>query len=70
MNNIAVQNVSQSVWRNVHSWVIDLQRAATTHFGDCTFFIDRNPRFSSHTEQVILAADRLIALCTANGSPA
>ena len=70
INNIAVQDIPRGAWRNVHSWVIDLQRAATAHFGRCAFFIDCNPSFSSYTEQAILAADRLIVPCTADGSSA
>ena len=70
INNIAVQNIPPGAWRNVHSWVIDLQRAATRHLGDCAFFIDCNPSFSSYTEQAILAAERLIVPCTADGSSA
>lgn len=70
INNIAVQNIPPGAWRNVHSWVIDLQTAATRHLGDCAFFIDCNPSFSSYTEQAILAAERLIVPCTADGSSA
>lgn len=70
INNIAVQNIPPGAWRNVHSWVIDLQRAASRHLGDCAFFIDCNPSFSSYTEQAILAAKRLIVPCTADGSSA
>lgn len=50
--------------------MIDLQRAATRHLGDCAFFIDCNPSFSSYTEQAVLAAERLIVPCTADGSSA
>lgn len=70
LNNIAVQNIPPGAWRNVHSWVIDLQRAASRHLGDCAFFIDCNPSFSSYTGQAILAAERLIVPCTADGSSA
>ncbi len=70
INDIAVQDIPAGAWRSVHSWVIDLQNAATTHFGECAFFIDCNPSFSSYTEQAILAADRLIVRCTADGSSA
>lgn len=70
INNIAVQNIPPGAWRNVHSWVIDLQRAASRHLGECAFFIDCNPSFSSYTEQAILAAARLIVPCTADGSSA
>ena len=51
INNIAVQNVPAEAWRNVHSWVIDLQTAAARHLGECAFFIDCNPSFSAYTAQ-------------------
>lgn len=70
INNIAVQDIPEGAWRNVHAWVIDLQSAASRHLGDCAFFIDCNPSFSSYTEQAILAAERLIVPCTADGSSA
>lgn len=70
INNIAVQDIPQGAWRNVHSWIVDLQNAATRHFVDCAFFIDCNPSFSSYTEQAILASERLIVPCTADGSSA
>lgn len=70
INNIAVQDIPAGAWRSVHSWLIDLQNAATTHLGDCAFFIDCNPSFSSYTEQAILASERLIVPCTADGSSA
>lgn len=70
INNIAVQDIPAGAWRSVHSWVIDLENAATTHLGKCAFFIDCNPSFSSYTEQAILAAERLIVPCTADGSSA
>ena len=57
-------------WRNVHSWVIDLQRAATRRLGECAFFIDCNPSFSAYTAQAVLAAERLVVPCTADGSSA
>ena len=70
INNIAVQDIPEGAWRNVHAWVIDLQSAASRHLGECAFFIDCNPSFSSYTEQAILAAERLIVPCTADGSSA
>ncbi len=72
INAIAVQAIPQGAWRNVHSWIIDLQDAVQRHFHgrECVFFIDCNPSFSSYTEQAILAADRLIVPCTADGSSA
>lgn len=70
INNIAVQNVPAEAWRNVHSWVIDLQTAAARHLGECAFFIDCNPSFSAYTAQAVLAAERLVVPCTADGSSA
>ena len=70
INNIAVQDIPSGAWRNVHSWVIDLQQAAMRHWGKCAFFIDCNPSFSACTAQAVLAAERLVAPCTADGSSA
>ena len=70
INNIAVQDIPPGAWRNVHSWVIDLQQAATRHLGKCAFFIDCNPSFSAYTAQAVLAAERLVVPCTADGSSA
>ncbi len=72
INNISVQDIPERAWRNVHSWIVDLQDAMKKHFSgrECVFFIDCNPSFSSYTEQAILAADRLIVPCTADGSSA
>lgn len=72
INNIAVQDIPKDAWKTVHSWVKDLQNSAIRHFDNrkCAFFIDCNPSFSSYTEQALLAADRLIVPCTADGSSA
>ena len=70
INNIAVQDIPAGAWRNVHSWVIDLQQAATRRLGKCAFFIDCNPSFSAYTAQAVLAAERLVVPCTADGSSA
>ena len=72
IDTIAVQTTPDDAWRTVHSWVKDLQDAAIAIFGEgkCAFFIDCNPSFSSYTEQALLAADRLIVPCTADGSSA
>ena len=62
---------SENAWKLVHLWVKDLQDAAVNKFGeDCAFFVDCNPSFSAYTKQVMLAADRLITPCTADGSSA
>ena len=70
INNIAVQDIPHGAWRNVHSWVIDLQRAAIRRLERCAFFIDCNPSFSAYTAQAVLAAERLVVPCTADGSSA
>ena len=70
INNIAVQDIPAGAWRNVHSWVIDLQRAAARRLGQSAFFIDCNPSFSAYTAQAVLAAERLVVPCTADGSSA
>ena len=70
INNIAVQDIPPGAWRNVHSWVIDLQQAAARRLGKCAFFIDCNPSFSAYTAQAVLAAERLVVPCTADGSSA
>ena len=72
INQIAAQGLPLDAWRNVRSWVKDLQEGIIEKFGEekCAFFIDCNPNFSSYTEQAILAADRLIVPCTADGSSA
>ena len=71
INNIDLQDIPEDAWCNVRSWVRDLQDAAAL-FGEenCVFFIDCNPSFSSYTEQALLAADRLIVPCSADGSSA
>ncbi len=70
INNIAVQELPEEAWKNVHSWVIDIENAAKRHYEgrEVLFIIDCNPSFSSYTEQAILAADRLIVPCTPDGS--
>ena len=72
INQIAAQGLPLDAWRNVRSWVKDLQEVIVEEFGEgkCAFFIDCNPSFSSYTEQALLAADRLILPCTADGSSA
>ncbi len=72
MNQIASQDLPKESWRNVHSWVGDLLEAFETQNQGrkITVFIDCNPSFAIYTEQAILAADRLIVPCTADGSSA
>ena len=70
VNAIAGMDIPQGAWRNVHSWIVDLQHAAIARFRECAFFIDCNPSFAIYTAQAILAAERLIVPCTADGSSA
>ncbi|MGU9952215.1 MAG: ParA family protein [Gammaproteobacteria bacterium WSBS_2016_MAG_OTU1] len=72
INNIAVQSSPQDSWKNVHSWIANLQEAAHVKHPDrkLVFFIDCNPSFSSYTAQAIVAADRLIIPCTPDVSSA
>lgn len=71
INNIAAQPLPSNSWRNVHSWVIDLERAISATFPMGTLvLIDCNPSFSAYTEQAILAAERLVIPCSPDGSSA
>ena len=72
INNIAVQELPQGAWKNVHSWIVDIQEAARARHKerDVVFFLDCNPSFSSYTEQAIVAADRMICPCSPDGSSA
>ena len=71
INTYRRQDLVPGARRLVYLWVKDLQDAAVVKFGeDCAFFMDCNPSFSDYTKQVMLAADRLITPCTADGSSA
>jgi cellulose biosynthesis protein BcsQ len=70
INQIAAQTLPANAWKNVHSWVADLISAITTQHPSSVFFIDCNPSFAAYTELALLAADRLIIPCTADGSSA
>lgn len=70
INQIAAQTLPANSWGNVHKWVLDLTRSITIKHPNAVFFIDCNPSFSSYTELALLAADRLIVPCTADGSSA
>lgn len=72
INNIAVQELPEGAWRNVHSWVIDIEDAIRIKHEDkdILFLLDCNPSFSAYTEQAILAAERLIIPCSPDGSSA
>ncbi len=70
INQIAAQTLPLDAWKNVHSWVIDIISAIKARYAQSVFFIDCNPSFSAYTELAILASDRLIVPCTADGSSA
>lgn len=70
MNQIAAQTLPADSWPNVHRWLKDLLDAVNAKFENAVFFIDCNPSFSAYTELAIVASDRLIVPCTADGSSA
>jgi cellulose biosynthesis protein BcsQ len=70
INQIAAQTLPANAWANVHSWVSDLISAIRTQHPESVFFIDCNPSFAAYTELALLAADRLVIPCTADGSSA
>ncbi len=70
MNQIAGQSLPQDAWANVHRWGLDLIDAISTQNSNAVFFIDCNPSFSAYTGVALVAANRLIVPCTADGSSA
>ena len=70
INQIANQSLPPHSWRNVHSWLSDLCSALESTHPAATFFIDCNPSFAAYTELSIVAADKLIVPCSADGSSA
>lgn len=71
INQIGAQTLPVNSWRNVHSWLINLIYAIKLKLdGEVVFFIDCNPSFAAYTELAILASERLIVPCTADGSSA
>jgi cellulose biosynthesis protein BcsQ len=70
INQIAGQTLPSDSWSNVHQWLKDLLSAIAKKHSETVFFIDCNPSFSAYTELAIIAADRLIVPCTADGSSA
>jgi len=70
ISQISVQPLPLNSWTNVHNWLLDLIRGIETKLHNPVFFIDCNPSFSSYTELAILAAERLIVPCSADGSSA
>lgn len=70
MNQIAGQTLPKGAWANVHRWLIDMVDSIATQLPSAVFFIDCNPSFSAYTEIALLAANRIIVPCTADGSSA
>lgn len=70
INQISAQTLPVGSWTNVHRWLMDLIAGIKSRLSDTVFFIDCNPSFAAYTELAILASDRLIVPCTADGSSA
>jgi len=70
ISNISTQPLPLDSWVNVHNWLLDLIRGIEAKLHNSVFFIDCNPSFASYTELAILAAERLIVPCSADGSSA
>jgi cellulose biosynthesis protein BcsQ len=70
MNQIAGQSLPPNAWGSVHRWLADMLDAITTQIPSAVFFIDCNPSFSAYTGVALLAANRVIVPCTADGSSA
>lgn len=70
MNQIAAQTLPAGVWGSVHRWLLDMLLAIETQYPNADFFIDCNPSFSAYTEVALVAANRVIIPCTADGSSA
>lgn len=70
MNQISAQLLPANSWANVHGWLRDLLQAFSRQHDGAYFFIDCNPSFSAYTALALLASDRVIVPCTADGSSA
>ena len=71
IDKIAAQKLPKDSWKNVHSWVVDLERCISSAFPHSALvLIDCNPSFSSYTEQAVLAVERLIIPCSPDSSSA
>ena len=70
MSQIAAQTLPEESWSNVHRWLFDLATSAETKYNNATIFIDCNPSFSAYTELALVASERIIVPCTADGSSA
>lgn len=70
INQIAAQSLPKEIWKTTHSWLLDLCDALPPGNEGVTCFIDCNPSFAAYTELSLIAADKLIVPCTADGSSA
>lgn len=70
INQIAGQTLPKETWKNVHSWLAHMAHAVSQSHPNSTIFIDCNPSFAAYTELSIVAADKIIVPCTADGSSA
>jgi cellulose biosynthesis protein BcsQ len=71
INQASAQDLPDARWKNVHLWLFDLQQAFRADFNcDVMFFLDCNPSFATYTAQALIASDRVIVPCTADGSSA
>ena len=70
INQIAAQTLPADSWKNVHNWLKDLLDAVARRHSNATFFVDCNPSFSAYTELAVVASDKVIVPCTADGSSA
>ncbi|MCL4436009.1 MAG: ParA family protein [Thaumarchaeota archaeon] len=70
ISQISAQTLPLDSWSNVHKWLRDLISAIEGKLSNPVSFIDCNPSFASYTELAILASERLIIPCSADGSSA
>jgi cellulose biosynthesis protein BcsQ len=70
--NASRQANQKDAWKNVKSWLLSLINVQNStldaRYEKAIFFIDCNPSFASYTELALVAADRLIIPCTADGA--
>lgn len=70
MSQISAQTLPANSWKNVHMWLLDLIKGVRVKLPNAVFFIDCNPSFANYTELALVASERLIVPCTADGSSA